>query len=172
MPPCHKGRSKLQKPTFQNIAEFKSLKHGTIESVQQGANYLTGKLHHKTAQFFHTIFKKKYTRQLGKTTPGFRTSKSQTPKNLWLHIHHAFKERTKNSDRQNQKFKANHEKEKKKQERKRWMQLTSRGANPTATAVQKSNSATRISRRRCGDLRKKSQNEQNVNKRTKKAERS
>jgi hypothetical protein len=66
MLPCHKGRSKLQKPTFQNTAESKSLKHGTIESVQQGANYLTGKLHHKTAQVFHTIFKKEYTRQLGK----------------------------------------------------------------------------------------------------------
>lgn len=115
---CHKGRSKLQKPTFQNTAESKSLKHGTIESVQQRANYLAGKLHHKTAQVFHTIFKKKYTRQLGKTTPGFRTSKSQTPKNLWLHIHHAFKARTKNSDRQNQKFKANHEKEKKKARKK------------------------------------------------------
>jgi len=49
-----------------------------------------------------------------------------------------FKARTKNSDRQNQNSKQITKRKEKKQERKRWMQLTSRRANPTATAVQKS----------------------------------
>jgi hypothetical protein len=63
MLPSHKGRSKLQKPTFQNTAESKSFKHGTIESVQQGANYLAaGKLHHKTAH-------KSFTQSSRRNTP-------------------------------------------------------------------------------------------------------
>jgi hypothetical protein len=135
-------------------------------------NSTTNYLHHKTAKVFHTIFKKKYTRQLRKITSGFRTSKSQTPKNLWLHIHHVFKARTKNSDRQNQKFKANHENKKKKARKKALNATDLSRCKPDRHSGAEIYSATRISRRRCGDLRKKSQNEQNVNKRTKKAERS